>query len=37
MSQVFSWDNSAKEYINMYSEVIGKTEEKEGTETVVSQ
>ncbi len=37
MSQVFSWDNSAKEYINMYSEVIGNPEEKEGTETVVSQ
>ncbi|MEY3869962.1 MAG: glycogen synthase GlgA [Microcoleaceae cyanobacterium] len=37
MSQVFSWDNSAKEYINMYTEVIGNPEEKEGTETVVSQ
>jgi starch synthase len=37
MSQVFSWDNSAKEYINMYSEVIGNPEDKEGTETVVSQ
>ena len=36
MSQVFSWDNSAKEYINMYTEVIGNPEEKD-TETVVSQ
>ena len=36
MSQVFSWENSAQEYINMYREVIGNPQEKEETETVVS-